>query len=217
MAYRRVQAGYDSLQAFSTAQNREGIQVGTAIITMVRLPVHEAPAEIHYQDFWGRKKLTELLAWGQRWSAERYRTVEPIAALGYPFRPTIFRANYSVWPLLPEVFQTSLPGVQTKRDSFLVDIDQEVLSNRLQAYFDTELSNHDLMIQYPEICKNTNRYKWETTRAILLRRGMLSQNIVKYIYRPFDMRHVYWEPETKLLGEKSPTCFQHMSIDNLAI
>lgn len=36
---------------------------------------------------------------------------------------------------------------------------------------------------------------------------MLPENIVPYLYRPFDLRWVYWEPETKLLGAKSPDYF----------
>ena len=33
-------------------------------------------------------------------------------------------------------------------------------------------------------------------------RGLLLQNVLRYAYRPFDLRWLYWEAETKLLDEK---------------
>ncbi len=43
----------------------------------------------------------------------------------------------------------------------------------------------------------------------------MPDHIVKYLYRPFDIRWVYWEPETKLLGEKSPDFFPHVFGENI--
>jgi predicted helicase len=40
---------------------------------------------------------------------------------------------------------------------------------------------------------------------------------VRYAYRPFDNRWLYWEPETKLLHEKRTEYFPHVGGDNLWI
>jgi Type ISP C-terminal specificity domain len=37
----------------------------------------------------------------------------------------------------------------------------------------------------------------------------MMNNFVRHAYRPFDVRWIYWEPETKLLGEKSPEYWPH--------
>ena len=49
---------------------------------------------------------------------------------------------------------------------------------------------------------STNRFKAEQTRDYLRKRGFKPEFIIPYCYRPFDLRWVYWEPETKLLDEK---------------
>jgi hypothetical protein len=38
---------------------------------------------------------------------------------------------------------------------------------------------------------------------------------VRYCYRPFDVRWLYWEPETKLLDEKRPEYFPHVFAGNI--
>ena len=65
------------------------------------------------------------------------------------------------------------------------------------------------------ITQPTARYNPRETRAYLIKRGKKVDHVVKYTYRPFDVRWCYWEPETKLLGEKSPEIFAHVISGNL--
>ena len=45
-----------------------------------------------------------------------------------------------------------------------------------------------------------------STRNMLLERGGPSEaGFVKFAYRPFDTRWLYWEAETKLLNDKRPS------------
>ena len=48
-----------------------------------------------------------------------------------------------------------------------------------------------------------------------MQRGYLADNLVPYLFRPFDLRWVYWEPETKLLGERSPDYFPQVFSGNV--
>ena len=41
---------------FSTEQNREGIQVGTAIVLLVERAQHEPSSEVGFRHFWGKTK-----------------------------------------------------------------------------------------------------------------------------------------------------------------
>lgn len=88
-----------------------------------------------------------------------------------------------------------------------MDIDRGALSKRISDYYDSGLSFENFAALYPEANQATKRYDPAKTRSELLKTGILADNIVKYSYRPFDTRWVYWEPETKLLGEKSPDFF----------
>jgi hypothetical protein len=57
----------------------------------------------------------------------------------------------------------------------------------------------------------------KSTRAYLIKRGFLPKYIVRYAFRPFDNRWLYWEPETKLLGRKVPEYFPNVFPGNVAL
>ena len=67
---------------FSTEQNREGIQVGTAIALLVRKAEHQAPAAVRFRDLWGQTKRADLLASRKRFAPKLYEKVTPAAAAG---------------------------------------------------------------------------------------------------------------------------------------
>ena len=66
---------------FSTPQNREGIQVGTAVALLARTPRHKGPAKVRFRDFWGETKREDLLASGLELPSRRSTTtVKPVTA-----------------------------------------------------------------------------------------------------------------------------------------
>ena len=52
-----------------------------------------------------------------------YSPVKPDLELGLPFKPMAVSESWHDWPSLPDLFPASFPGVNTSRDSFLVDVD----------------------------------------------------------------------------------------------
>ena len=52
------------------------------------------------------------------------------------------------------------------------------------------------------VMTDTERFKAEAVRDQLRKRGFLPENVIRYAYRPFDIRWLYWEPETDLLDRK---------------
>ena len=62
----------------------------------------------------------------------------------------------------------------------------------------------------PVAMKDAARFKAKEIRQRLVARGQLPDHVVLYCYRPFDMRWLYWEPETKLLDEKRAEYFPHV-------
>jgi hypothetical protein len=201
---------------FSTRFNREGIQVGTAIALMVRKHPHTETAAVRYRDLWGTDKLDQL-----RREAEAdgmvYEEVNPPLALGYPFKPRKFDADYLAWPRLPELFPSYFSGVQTNRDEALVEIDRDVLVGRMEKYFDPNVSDDELKRIAPKLITNAARFDAKTTRRHLIKQGFTSGHVVRYLYRPFDLRWLYWHPETKLLNEKRSDYFPHVHTGNIWI
>lgn len=218
--------GLPDPSVFSTPSNREGIQVGTAVALMVRVEDETAPvgteAAIHYRDFWGTSKLPQLAAAAQPssptalgYECEPYRSFSPVASLGLPFVPFSTAQAYFDWPALPDLFPAFFPGVFTARDKVVVDIDRDRLEARMTAYFDPKRSDEEIRSIMPEALIDTKRFAASQTRSLLLRRGMRPSSFVPYLYRPFDVRWLYWEPETKLLDEKRSEYVQHIFESNL--
>ncbi len=70
---------------FSTEHNREGIQVGTAIATMVRKTNHAPAALLQFRQLWGTAKRQELLETAEAEPGDIYAPINPPLELGLPF------------------------------------------------------------------------------------------------------------------------------------
>lgn len=187
--------------AFSTPQNREGIQVGTAIATLIRTREEgeEASATVLHRSWWGHAKLQELDGAQARLDAPVYDPLAPQLELGWAFGGKATASAYLAWPRLPELFPVSYPGIMTSRDSALVDVDRAALETHMQRYFDPEVNDADISREMPALMVSTTDFDAPKVRKTLLKRGYGSGRVARYAYRPFDTRWLYWHPETKLL------------------
>ena len=204
---------------FSTPGDPVGIQVGTAIATLVRKFEHTPAESVAFRHLWGQAKLTELNETSETETVELYDTIEPVLPLGLPFAEVAFNPNWSEWPSLPNLFPVSFPGVKTSRDSFLTDVDLERLRDRITDYFHPGLSHDEIARRYPSVMNSAARYNPRAVRDSLLKRTQPqeSSGIIRYAYRPFDSRWLYWEAETKLLDEKRVDYRPHIFDGNLAL
>ena len=167
---------------FSTPGDPVGIQVGTAITTLVRKADHKPATEVGFRHLWGQAKLSDLTATAETEPNELYDSVEPSLPLGLPFAPVTVSADWHHWPALPELLPEYSPGVTTSRDSVLVDIDLDRLNARVTDYI---------------------------TSIEPARSGPAETGFVRYTYRPFDTRWVYWEAKGGLLDRPRPDYKKH--------
>ena len=206
--------GVTSETVFAVSGTSVGIRIGTAIGTFVRKRRLVDGQTLHYRDFEDarasarRKSMLDSLTE----TSSGYSALMPERRLGYPFKPRVVGSDYLEWPRLPELFPVSFPGVKTSRDALLVDIDRDQLEARITRYLDSELSDSEVAEIAPCAMEDAARFRAGETRRFLLERGLQrgrenrykfrSWQIIRYAYRPFDVRWLYWEPETKLLDEK---------------
>ena len=201
---------------FSTEGDPVGIQVGTAITTLVRKADHAPAGEVGVRHLWGHTKRAELMESAEGEPGALYDGIEPVLLLGLPLVKTAVSENWFDWPALPDLFPISFPGVQTGRDTFLVDVDLDRLKARVGDYFNTSLRHEEIAQRYPRVMTDMARFDARRVRDTLLVRGGPDEaGFVRYAYRPFDNRWLYWEAETKLLREKSPRYPQHVFEGNL--
>ena len=192
---------------FSTEGDPVGIQVGTAIATLVRKADHRPADVVGFRHLWGRAKRTALLETAEAGPDALYGDIEPVLPLGLPFVHTAVSPDWFDWPALPELFPVSFPGVQTKRDSFLIDIDLDRLRERIADYFNPAMSHEDVARRYPSAMKSSSGFVVRDARAVrdalLARGGPTRAGFVRYTYRPFDSRWLYWDAGRGLLGRPS--------------
>lgn len=197
---------------FSTETNREGIQVGTAITLLVRKTQHQPAGEVEFRHLWGKTKRADLLV-----GPGKYDTVTPVLGMGLSFLPGQVAPGYLAWPLLPGLFPVSFPGVKTSRDDVVVDIDRDRLVERMNDYFNPAISHEDMRRRAPQLMTDTGTFKAQSARKTLLKRGFKPEYLVRYCYRPSDVRWLYWEPDTNLLDRKREDYFPHVAQDNVWI
>ena len=107
--------------------------------------------------------------------------------------------NWFAWPAPPDLFPARFHGVLTNRDALLVDTDLDRLKSRITSYFDAGLSHDGIARRYPNAMKDTAQGDARATRDVLLARGGPDEDgFVRFTYRPFDNRWLYWEAEALL-------------------
>ncbi|MDE0410302.1 MAG: N-6 DNA methylase [Alphaproteobacteria bacterium] len=203
---------------FSTEGDPVGIQVGTAVATLVRKAEHKPTERVEFRHLWGRSKHADLAATAEVEPDTLYEAFKPVLPLGLPFVQTAASADWFDWPGLPDLFPVSFPGVTTSRDGFLVDADLDRLRARVADYFDAGLSHEEIARRYPSVTRTTARFDARAVRETLLKRGGPDEAcFVRFAYRAFDNRWLYWEKETKLLDEKRTEYKPHVFEGNLWI
>ena len=201
---------------FSTLEDPVGIQVGTAITTLVRKAEHSPTNTVGFRHLWGPAKREELTATAEASPAALYETIEPNLSLGLPFARTAVSGGWPDWPSLIDLFRSSFPGVKTSRDSFLVDVDLDRLKGRITDYYSLDLGHEEIGRRYPTVMNTTAQFNARAVRRALLSQGGLNDaNLVRYAYRPFDTRWLYWESDGGLLDRPRPDYWWHMFNGNL--
>ena len=201
---------------FSTPGDPVGIQVGTAIATLVRRADHTSANSVDFRHLWGQAKREELTETAEAESTLLYDAIEPSLSLGLPFASVAVNQSWSDWPSLPELFPTSFPGVKSGRDSFVVDIDLYRLRGRMADYFNSNSSHDEIATRYPIALRNPREYDSRAVRdALLAYGGPTESGLVRYAYRPFDNRWLYWEPREKLVDRPRAEYMPHVFDGNL--
>jgi len=208
--------GLPDPSAFSTTQNREGIQVGTAIATLVRNTA-QLDATVNVRDLWGTGKLNQLERESRADTQPSYDTLALIPALGNPFARRTHSATYTSWRRLPELFPASFPGIKTSRDPLLVDIDRDRLAQRMGEYFNKNKTDAEIADAIPCAMRNVAGFDAISTRRSLQEIGLRPWQILRYAYRPFDMRWLYWDPATSLLDRAREEFVRLKAPNELAI
>jgi hypothetical protein len=186
-------------QSVFTTAIATGITRGTAIVTAVRTG-GSPTTSVWAADYWGSANDKRANLAARRGSAMN---------TGYTAIPVSQSSRYRLvpdaagdYPALDEYLPFFLSGVQPVRDEAVLATDRQVLATRMKDYFDTSKTLAEVVAAHPGFGVTRARYDAARTRKTLLTSSAFDeQKIVRYLFRPFDTRWLYWEPEAKLLNE----------------
>ena len=215
--------GRTSETVFAIQGQSPGIRIGTAITLLSKsgaISGGTVSGSIRYRDFnqaraeERRSALLDSLNSGEIDSG--YTEIRPQLEIGLPFKPMAVGDSWSDWPSLPDLFPVAFSGVKTARDGFLVDVDLDRLKTRITDYFNPALSDEEIARRHPIAMQPVPRFDPHAVRGALLARGGPKEtSFIRYAYRPFDNRWLYWEAETKLLDEKRTDYHPHIFPGNM--
>ncbi len=80
----------------------------------------------------------------------------------------------------------------------------------MTKYFDPTIKHEDMRRDCPTALEDTTIFAAVATRELLQKRGILPDNFVRYAYRPFDLRWLYYEPLSKLLDRPRPEYYANL-------
>ena len=214
---KRTPSGEPDPSVFSTPYNRAGIRLGTAIGLFLKRSDPSLYTTVTYRDFWGKEKRQELLdSLAVTPFDDRYEVAKPQPWNHMSFRPRNVDSAYLTWPKLPELAVLDpVNGLMEKRGGALIDIDPSALQARMQTYFDASIDWASFELMGHPLVKDAARYKAKETRTKALAADTYdASRLVRYIVRPFDVRHAYFTDIRPIWNEPRPQLWAQFSGGN---
>lgn len=198
----------------SKDENVFDIQQGVAIALLVKRKTRTVGCRVFHSELWGlRDHKYDFL---QR---NDFRSIKQTKLT--PFSPFYFflpkedkhRGAWQDRPSLTQIFPTNVTGIVTARDGFITDFDKNALYNRILQF--RNLSADDEIIKHTYHLKDTRGWKLPSARKTLAKDDNWRGYFTKWLYRPFDVRWIYYTPSMVDWGR--PEVMRHMLQSNLAL
>jgi len=117
--------------------------------------------------------------------------------------------SYKIGFSICDLFPVNNTGIETGRDDFFIDWNNELLSQKVRNVF---LNKNDNNLSSRFKITNTTSFRFKEN---LSNSEYTSGRVQKILYRPFDFRFIYYDQ--KLLRRASYNTIKHLMQDNLAI
>ncbi|MBC7221053.1 N-6 DNA methylase [Candidatus Bipolaricaulota bacterium] len=202
----------------SPDENVFDIRQGVAIVFLIRRSVGarpRTPSRVSHADLWGRRE--EKYAWLQErdWETTDWHETKPAPEF-YLFIPRdeAAFAQYKRFSKVTDVFPVGSTGIKTHRDHFVFDFDRETLKRRIRTFLDSSLP--DDLVRETFNLKDNRDWKLAEKRRLLQEDRSWESKIVPCLYRPFDIRWLFYHRDAVDFGREEVT--RHMLAgENLAL
>lgn len=176
----------------SPDENVFDIQQGVALLLAVKLPQAGEKAVYHYELYGSRESKYEFLS-GHDATDTPWRTLNPQPPL-YLFLPqdAELQQEYEQGWKVTDIFPVYSTGIKTHRDHFVFDFDRAALEQRIRHFRDLSIPDEKIRQQYG--LKDTRDWKLSENRKALAQDPNWQSYFHKCLYRPFDVRELYYTP-----------------------
>ncbi|MFQ5812653.1 MAG: type ISP restriction/modification enzyme [Anaerolineae bacterium] len=195
-------------------ENVFDIRQGVAISLFVRKREGESPAQVRYADLWGLREGKYRYLWENDVSTTEWQELEPVSPYFF-FVPKDFDllSEYERGWSVVDIFPVNSTGIKTHRDHFVIDFEEERLRSRIAEFRDETLSDDEVRERFK--LRDTRDWKLPEARAKLQTREDWEDNFNRCLYRPFDIRPVYYSGDVIELPR--PEVMHHMLQENIAL
>lgn len=174
----------------SKDENVFDIQQGVAIAILVKNSEVKSTANVYYSEIFGLREnkysqLSQMDITSIKWT-----NLKPKSEYFF-FVPKSFdrETEYSSGFKLNEIFCVGKNGLKTDRDELFFDLDREALEKRMQVFYSDE--GTDITFSKTYRVEDSSSYDLLSRRE---KTSFQSENIHKCLYRPFDLRWIYYSP-----------------------
>ena len=202
---------------FSTEFNKAGIRVGTAVALMVRKAVRDEQPTVRFRQFWGVSKRADLLEGLTVPDLNAsYEIVRPERSNRFSFKHYKVQDEYQSWPTVADL--CAIPPyngpIERRGNSLIVLPSQMDQFERLRAYLDGGVSDAAIRSIEPRFMKSSGEFNAEKARTLLKAKATFDRvNIVRYPFKPFDVRVAYLDPGLQpLFSRPSPELLAQRSV-----
>jgi predicted helicase len=190
------------------------IQQGVAITFFVKELGKDGPAKIHHAELWGTREAKYQQLAETAIATTPWKEIQPHS----PYYFFIQRSERhgkefeSAWKV-GDIFPVNQSAIVTARDGFVIALDKKTLKQRIELFRDKTADDATIETQL----QLTENYAWRISaaRKELMRVSDWEGHFAKLLYRPFDIRHIYYHPT--VVWRTRDGVMEHMRQNNLAL
>jgi type I restriction-modification system DNA methylase subunit len=185
-------------------ENVFDIKQGVCISILIRKEGDETH-KVFYSDYWGDKNKKLKYIDSNNIKTINWTELHPNGDY-YLFVPSELNqiSEYNSFYPITQIFDVYNSGLETKRDNFIVSYTREELQEKMSIFsnplidyrtIESQFGLEDIVIGKDK--KGKLKYEWKLIecKQEFEKSGYDNNSIVKYSYRPFDQRWIYFSPK----------------------
>lgn len=198
----------------SKDENVFDIMQGVSIALFIKKIGVKGKCRVYHSDLWGLRPNKYGWLLDNELKTTDWNKLKPTSPYFFLVpREEKGREVYEKYWKVTDIFPVNVTGIVTARDKFVIDSDKNSLNRRIELF--RNLSISDDIIKQTFKLKDTRGWKFSEARQELADDEDWKSYFNKILYRPFDIRHIYYTP--KMVDWPRPEVMRHMMQDNLGL